>query len=358
MSSRGFGPRGLFHVLEARLPNELSALEPEHIAMVGRAAVRRRFLLTKSEGGMDDVQAIQLLNDLDEAGMTDVVADLAKAEGAHDDEDELDKAMDGLSEAEQKRLKAARKIMGPAMAKRFLKAHTEPDGDEEDEEPDGDEPQLKRRKGESLAAYTKRKKAAMRKAKDTSQHENGNPEFEDTPAKFSKSEDGAYDLTAIPEAQRPAVLAILTKADEDRERLEKAETRLATMIEKEDRQVYLRKAAGMTHLPGVKPEDFAEVLRDAGKNMKPEHFTKLEATLTKADTLLSKSALFGELGVASAAESDADPEAEIVAKAVEVQKSEKGLSPEAARARVLKGDPALARRVIEAHDRKIAKRGS
>ena len=171
------------------------------------------------------------------------------------------------------------------------------------------------------------------------------------PAQFKKSADGSYDLSGYPEDMQPAIRSLLQKSDEQA-------VQLATMIEKEDRQAFLSKAAGMTHLPDVKPEDFAEVLRAAAKGMKPELFTKLEATLTKADTMIAKSALFHEIGSEVPGEAG-DPEEEIAAKATEIQKSEKGLSPEVARARVLKGDPALARRVIAAHDQKIAaKRGN
>ena len=290
---------------------------------------------------MDDVAAIQLLNDLDEAGMTEIVADLAKAEGAHDDEDEIDKAYGTMTEAEKKRFKAARKIMGPAMAKRFMK----PGADAEDEE---EEPEAKRKN-----------KKKMRKADATN-----TVETTDMPAQFTKSADGSYDLSSLPEDQQPAVLAILMKADEDRVRLEKTEGQLAAMIEKEDRQAFLSKAAGLTHLPGVKPEDFADVLRAAAKGMKPEQFQKLEATLTKADTMISKSAFYNEIGSAAAGNAD-DPSVELETRAMEVLKSDKTMTIEVAKSRILKNDrgnpyyvPGLADRIIKAHDAKMGKRGS
>ncbi len=314
--------------------------------------MRRTFLIKKGDATMalDDVAAIQALNDLDEAGMTEIVADLAKA---HDDEDELDKAFPNMTAAEKKRLVAAKRILGPKM-KKYLKTHAEPDGDEEDEEPDGDEGTLKR----------KRARAKARKAKyGPDQEPEGEEDFESTPAKFHKSADGEYDLSEIPEAQRPAVLAILTKADEDRERLAKAEANLSTMLEKEERQVFIRKAAGMQHLPDAKADDLAEILRKTSKTLSPAQQTKLESVLTKADTVIAKSALFGEIGSAVTDESMGDPEAELAAKAEQLQKSEQGLSITAARAKVLKsvdhGGPELLRRIEKAHDKKIfeARRG-
>jgi hypothetical protein len=97
---------------------------------------------------MDDVKAIQLLNDLDDSGMTPFLEDLVKSRDGEDDEVE---GVDGLTEPQRRRVKAAARILGK-LAKRFLKTRPvdedeedeelpDAERDEEDEEPDLDAPE-------------------------------------------------------------------------------------------------------------------------------------------------------------------------------------------------------------------------
>ena len=333
------------------MPNELSHLDGEEISAVTRAANRRQFLVRKEASHMDDTKAIALLNELDEAGMTEVLADLAKASDGEADGEE-----DGMDENERKRYKAAKRVLGPKLARKFMKAM----GDEEEEE-EAEAPKLKRRKGESMEDYEKRCKARKKKGSKNEAFalpEEGAEGF--AGHKFRKSADGSYDLTGVPEDMQPAILAVLTKADEDRERVEKAETRLAEMLEKSEQEVFIRKAQGYSHLPGMNADSMANILRKTSKAVKPEEFAAFEKMLGAVNTLLSKSAAFGEIGSAVTGEETGDPEAELTAKAEELRKSEKGLTLQMARARIIKSDAGLSHRIVEAHDRRIAaaKRGS
>ena len=329
------------------MPNELSHLDGEEISAVSRAANRRQFLVRKEASHMDDTKAIALLNSLDEAGMTEVLADLAKAsDGEADGED------DGMDENERKRFKAAKRVLGPKLARKFMKAM----GDEEDEE-EAEAPKLKRRKGESMEDYEKRCKARKKQGAKNEAFalpEEGAEGFEGH--KFRKSEDGEY---ILPEGTPAYVADILKKADEDRERVEKAETRLAEMLEKSEQEVFIRKAQGYSHLPGMNADSMANILRKTSKAVKPEEFAAFEKMLGAVNTLLSKSAAFGEIGSAATGEDAGDPEAELTAKAEDLRKSEKGLTLTQARARIIKSDAGLSHRIVEAHDRRIAaaKRG-
>ncbi len=258
----------------------------------------------------DEVKALQTIEKLDAAGDGDLVEALA---GADDPALEARLAKAKYTAEQMKRLKAAARVMGPELCKDFKFPG---EGDPEDAQDGGDDEDTEK---------TKAKKAA------------------DAAAAIAKS------------AELPAdVVERLAKADAQEVRLAKAEADLAKMQHEKDRAVYIKKAADLADaLPGATPDDLGEILMKTAKALAPAEQTKLEAVLAGANTLVKKSAAFQEFG--SALSGDAEPMALVQAKADELRKTDTTLTPEAARAKVLKANPDLMSAINKAQDERVRK---
>lgn len=342
---------------------------------------------------MDDVKAIQTLNDLDEAGLTDEIEALATgSEGADAMAAELiEKAEDegvAMTPAMKRKLKAAVRILGPGLAKKALKGALANWAAEEEEEPehrgkarkardeaDDEEETAKRRKARKARGAAaddedeegeeedegELKARKRRKAHKARFHEGGpeEPEFagKSGKTKLHKNEDGSYDLTGIPPAARGVVRAVLTEMVSEqealREEVAKSADELAALRDQRERETFIRKAADLSHLPGMRPDDMAATLRKASKFLSAEEYKRFDAMLRGANAALAKSVAFGEIGSEQQGGEADSPEAELASRATELQKADPKLTREAARARVLKSDTGLMDRLNKAQDRRI-----
>jgi len=258
----------------------------------------------------DEVKALQTIEKLDAAGDGELIEALAAA----DDPDLEARLAKGKWTPEQlKRLKAAMRVMGPELAKEFKFPTSDDSGEGDPEEMDEEE------------------KVKAKKAAD--------------------------DAAALAKAELPAdVVERLAKADAQEVRLQKAEADLAKMQHEKEREVYIRKAAEIADtLPGATADDLGGILLKTAKALSPAEQAKLEGVLAGANTLLKKGVAFAEFGSALGGEGGDDPMAVVRAKADDLRKSDPKLTPEQARARVLKENPALMTAINKAQDDRVRK---
>lgn len=301
------------------MTQRLSELTGREISLVTRPANRRRFLLLKGDTGdaMDDVKALQHVEQIDKEGLGSAIEALA---GADSDfaKDVLAKAM--MTEDEKARLRAALRVMGPEMAKKVLKA-AEP---EEEETP-------------------------------VAKKDDEKPKDEKPAVTVTKNADGSWDFSALPETQRPVFEAVIKATEADsaklREDLKKADERAAASEEKlnalaaeKDRAESIQKAAEFKDLPGAAPDDMGPILLKIKKALDAAEYEKLTQILKASAAIVRKSALFMEVGAGD--QGGASAHAELASKAAELRKADTTLSPQAARAKVLKSDPDLSNRVM------------
>lgn len=103
-------------------------------------------------------------------------------------------------------------------------------------------------------------------------------------------------LTEESEA-RKASETKLAKMEED---AKTARDQVAKMQEEEATRQAVKKAEGLSHLPGNKPAEFGPILRKMLGALSAEEATKAEQILTAADNSLATSALLQEVGVGGA----------------------------------------------------------
>lgn len=305
------------------MTQRLSEMNGKEISLVTRPANRRRFLLLKGDTGdaMDDVKALQHVEQIDKEGLGSAIEALA---GADTDfaKDVLAKA--SMTDDEKTRLKAALRVMGPEIAKKMATLLAEP-GTVEKEEPVA-------------------KKSDDEKPKD-----------EKPAVTVTKNADGSWDFSALPETQRPVFEAVIKAQEADtaklREDLKKADERAAASEEKlnalaaeKDRAESIQKAAEFKDLPGAAPDDVGPILLKIKKALDAAEYEKLTQILKASAAIVRKSALFLEVGAGEQGGTSAH--AELASKAAELRKADTTLSPQAARAKVLKSDPDLSNRVM------------
>lgn len=315
------------------MPRELSELEAREVSLVGKAANRRRFLVMKGDTEkMDEVKALQAIEKIDAAGNGDLI-ELLAAENADDVADLIKTEM---SDEEKRRAVAAMRVMGADLAKKLL-AKAEPAKAENDAKcphcggmnPTG--AAMCKECGKPMTAKGVTKMAEIR-----------------------KNDDGSYDLSAVPEDQRPAIEAVLKSADTREAALradlqkaadeaDKAKQALAKAEAEKELTAAIRKCEEFKGLPGMTPDDFAADLVTIRKALAPERYEKLCQMLKGAAAVVVKSGLLKESGASEGGEQTA--RAELNAKADELRKSDPKLTPEQARARVIKSDKVLAERV-------------
>lgn len=309
------------------MPQRLSDLDGKEVSLVGRAANRRRFLVLKSATGeaqMDEVKALQHIEAIDKAGLGEAVEALTAADSELA-ASVLSKA--AMTDEEKRKVKAALRVLGPEVAKKlpgFLRAA----GMHEDEE----------------------EKPPMKKSDEQSEDK---PEVKPT-AEIKKNADGTWDLSALPDSQRPAFEAVIKAQEADsaklRDELKKAadaakasDEKLATIQAEKERAEMITKAAEFRDLPGASPDDMGPILIKIRKALETAEFDKVFAMLKASALIVRKSALFGEIG--SGDQGGTSAKAEANRKAEELRKHETGLSLQQARAKVYKSDPALMERV-------------
>ena len=169
-----------------------------------------------------------------------------------------------------------------------------------------------------------------------------------------KKEDGTWDLSAVPEEQRPAFEAVIKAHDDEVTELRKqAETEAskadeAIRIAKEERDAretreYIAKSEGFTHLAKDDTE-FGGLLRDIAKAERDETLPegtleKLEAVLKAANEAVEKGALFAEMGRTGHGSTSADSKLDAVAK--ELRDADPTLTEAKAIAKALEMHPDL-----------------
>lgn len=284
------------------MASRLSKLHGQEVSAVPKAANRRRFLLLKGDTPMlDEVKALQTIEALDKAGAGELF--------------EL------LSEKPERGVEVVT----------FLKA--------------GGNAMKCASCGAAVASGTDTCPECGKATKVAK-------------AAIKKNADGSYDLSAIPEDQRPAIETMLKAADTElattKAELEKSDAERRRLADEHDRTVYLAKANAIKGLPGIATEDLAVLLRKAAGGM-GEDFGKLYDVLQKASSAVLGGAL-NELGSTLAARAGS-AHAEVESKVADLRKADASLTIERARARVLKSNPDLFRRVSQELDEAKSARG-
>ena len=304
--------------------SRLQHLHGDEVSLVPKAANRRRFLLRKGDHPMafDEVKALQLIEKLDAAGQ----GELIEALGGADDPAAVAMVAKATScsESEQTKLKAALRMMGPALAKKFpnLAKALDPAADAEDAADGGDDEDTEKKK---------------------------------TKAQKKAEADAIAKAAAAKPVELPAeVQAQLKKADETAVELRKAQDRITKMEDDKAREAFIRKAADLAGaLPGATADDLGGILFKTAKALTKDEQAKLEGVLKGANALV-KSAAFAELG-SSIPGAEGDAYQQLVAKADVLRKADPKLTPERARAQVLKADPTLMAAINRAQDERLRK---
>lgn len=308
------------------MAQRLTDLDGKEVSLVTRAANRRRFLVLKSDGdeAMDDVKALKDIETIDKAGLGDAIEALTAADPT------LTAALlekSAMTEDEKRKIKAAMRVMGADLAKKmpgFLRAAGAMDDEDDDKE-----------------------KKAMKKSEDEK------PDLKPV-AQITKGADGTWDLSALPAEQRPAFEAVIKSQEADatalRAELKKAadeaeasKAQLATLEAERERAAAIAKAAEFRDLPGANPDDMGPILVKIKKALEAAEYEKLTGILKASANVIRKSAVFSEIGAGDGSPTTA--RAELARKADELRKSEPSLTPQQARARVIKSDSGLMDRV-------------
>ena len=150
----------------------------------------------------------------------------------------------------------------------------------------------------------------------------------------------------VPEAVKKAIEGVKgeiakesKRADEAEERLKKAEG----LIEKRDRearvQTMVSKAAKYPTMGS--PDDVSKLLTDTQEKIGDEGLKTLEAALAKGEAAFAEAKVFDEIGRDSSGIPQGDVMKSIEDKAIEIQKSNDGMTIEAARGEAWRQNPDL-----------------
>ena len=315
--------------------HRLDNLSADEVSLVPKAANRRVFLLRKGDIPMafDEVKALQTLEKLDAQGDGELIEALAAADDPTLAE-QVAKAGAKCTAEEMKRLKAAMRVMGPDLAKKFnFQPPVDPDaaaeGDEEDAEAEGETE--KKKKGKLPFPGAK------------------------APFEAKKADEEPLAKADEPVVLPPDVVERLAKADAATVELKKAQDEVATLRHEKERGAYITKAAGITDaLPNATADDMGGILLKTSKALTKDEQDKLEMVLKSANEVIKKSDLFKEFGSALG-DGDTDPFAQVKAMAEDLRKHDSKLTPEGARAKVLKEHPELMTAINKAQDERVRK---
>jgi len=170
-----------------------------------------------------------------------------------------------------------------------------------------------------------------------------------------KKDDGSWDLSAVPEDQRPAVEAVIKAQEDELAELRKAAETEASKAdeaikiakaeqEKRETREFIAKSASLQHL-AKDDSEFGTVLREIAKAEEAGHVSegtteKLDTVLKAADEQVSKGDLFAEQGRAGlGAGGDAETKVEAIAKSL--READSTLTEEQAFAKALELNPDL-----------------
>lgn len=285
---------------------------------------------------MDEVKALQHIEKIDADGHGDLIEALA---GTDPEGADAFIAKAELTDEDKRRVKAALRVMGTDVAKKYLAAL---------------EPKVEKEEGAKCPHCDASNKTGALMCKDCGKPMTAKGVSKMANVDIQKNADGSYNLDAFPEEQRPALEAVLKAADTQvaatRAELEKAaakaqesEARLATIQAETERKESIQKAAEFRDLPGANPDDLGPVLLKIKKALDPAEYEKLTSILKASATIVRRSALFTEIGSDVAGANTA--RAELDKKVDDLRKSNPKLTVEAARAQVYKSDKALMDRV-------------
>ena len=265
--------------------NWLSDIKARKVSLVPRAANRRTFLLTKSDGGetMDPKILKALLNgEFDDATQAEILKSL---ETDPDFAAKLSKAVEGLDDKGRAIVSALAKILAPhkdSISRDVVDGLAD------------------------LVGYDPVKK----ETKDPA------PTGGDSPAGKHPlmKEDGTWDLSGVDEAQRPFFKSVLDAQEKDRIEKEQLQKDLAEEREIRLRKEYVEKAGEFTHLPGIEQEGLADVLK-AIKEKAPQVYDTVEKVFGSVQKAMEESELWKERGSGGAgfvgsAEEEINKEAE------------------------------------------------
>lgn len=246
----------------------LTQTQTHEVSLVRRGANRKVFAVTKSESFMDPLKAVL---STPAEGEEQFVAAL-KSAGADQARIDASVAIYRIQKGFADKLKtedhvAIAKSAGLELAAKAKKADDEEDEDEEDDE--------------DMPAFLKKKKA-------------------------KKSAEALALEGVSPEAAAKIEAAFTAKSAEVTELTETVKSlsgMVKTLVEKSDTQQYVAKAArDFAHVPGT-PDEIGAVLKSAEKAGVGDVIGKLLGTV---NTLVQKSALFGNVGTAGAAGTSGD----------------------------------------------------
>jgi hypothetical protein len=235
----------------------LSELEIPDVSLVKRAANgRRRFLILKADGQgetMDDVKVLKTIEAIDKAGMGPELEALAGADPV-----ELSivaKQATDLPADDQRRLRAAFRVLGKPLIEKFVGLVTPP--------------------APPAGTPVPGVPGVVRKA------------------------DGSYDLSGIPETARPAVELVLKARDADvaafEKRLAKQEKDTADIRDKAERERFITVVKEFSTLPGATPDDLAPALREISEKA-PTAYAAVMKVLKAADALIDELDVEGVVG--------------------------------------------------------------
>ena len=169
-----------------------------------------------------------------------------------------------------------------------------------------------------------------------------------------KKEDGSWDLSTVPEENRPAFEAFIAKQDAEAEELRKAAEEQKTLAEQaiakaEAVEVEIAKAkhiaAASEYVNHAKSADeLGDLLYDIAKAEKDEHLPKgTSDTLTELLKAANEAAadVFKEAGRVGRSNGETDAVSKLDAAADEIRKADSSLSKEQAIAKALKTNPDL-----------------
>ncbi len=312
------------------MAKRLARLNGEEISIVTRAANRRRFLLTKGET-MDEIKALQAVEAIDKDGLGDAIEALA----SHDPAISADiLAKSDLDEAGKAKLKAAMRVMGNDLATSLLVKAAAPETVECAD------------CGKMIAKSAAFCPNCGSKVSDPEDATDGGSDENAEDAKGKKKGKKMAKSDEKPDELSDAVKALLQKAEDEKAdlktRLEKAEADTAKLAAEKRRARFIKLAGELKHLPPVVADDFAAVLDKTEAGLGEKDFGKLFTVLKSADAVAADSSLFKEFGSAQSGETQSAA-TQIESKAEELRKADPSLSPERARTKVLKANPALYR---------------
>jgi hypothetical protein len=345
------------------MATDLSEIQPKELSLVRRGAVRRPWLFAKEDEPQElaiDAETLAVL--AKEHGVKP--GDIAKAMGAAADDDE-----DAELETDEEVCKAFEDVVKAdftaeqraAMAKN---GQALPDGSYPIPNRDYLEKAIhaigrgKNNSHDSIRQHiVKRAKAlgATSLLPDDWNIKKEDGMTETAQAVPVKKEDGSWDLSAVPEDQRPALELVLKTHDDELAELrkanetEKSKADEAIEIAKAERDAretreYIAKSESLDKL-AKDDSEFGEVLKsiaraEAEKHLPEGTVEKLDTVLAAANEAVEKGALFMELGRAGHGESS-DVEKQLDAKADEIRKSEPSLTKEQALEKAYNDNPEL-----------------